>query len=135
MSQRYTARMLTFAERVAHFFPHQVRAACVAMCMHFHADTLRVAGAFFAKLRRRTYVTPTSYLELLSTFKSVLQTKRAEVGESRDRFQIGLDKLISTADQVAKLQEELRDMEPKLIAKINASPANQRVVRRHHIAQ
>ena len=33
----------------------------------------------------------------------------------RNRLQIGLDKLISTASQVAKLQVELRDMQPKLV--------------------
>ena len=33
---------------------------------------------FQASLRRHYYVTPTSYLELIGTFKQVLETKRAE---------------------------------------------------------
>ena len=95
--------------------PHKVRAACVAMCMHFHADTLRVAGAFFAKLRRRTYVTPTSYLELLSTFKTLLRDRRAAVSSQRERYVTGLEKLESTGSAVADMQRQLEDLKPVLI--------------------
>jgi hypothetical protein len=46
----------------------------------------------------------------------VLNLKRDEVGTLRNRLQIGLDKLMTTASEVAKLQEELTAMEPKLVA-------------------
>mgnify|MGYP000067473068 CR=1 FL=1 len=80
-----------------------------------HQGVAHVSTEYFEVLRRHNYVTPTSYLELLATFKTVLSLKRKEVGEMRNRLQIGLDKLISTASQVAKLQVELRDMQPKLV--------------------
>jgi hypothetical protein len=51
-------------------------------------------------LRRRNYVTPTSYLELLSSFRNLLQFKREEVDTMRRRLQIGLDKLSTTKAQV-----------------------------------
>ena len=69
--------------------PHKVRSACVALCMHFHGDTSRVASEFFARLRRRTYVTPTSYLELLSTFRALLRDRRAAVSSARSRYVVG----------------------------------------------
>lgn len=53
---------------------------------------------------------------LLVTPQSVLNLKREEVGTLRNRLQIGLDKLMSTAADVAVLQEELTAMEPKLVA-------------------
>ena len=50
------------------------------------------------------------------TDQTVLNLKRDEVGTLRNRLQIGLDKLMTTAHEVAKLQEELTAMEPKLVA-------------------
>ena len=46
--------------------------------------------AFRDELRRNNYVTPTSYLELISVFKFLLNEKRVEVGglqiETSERF-------------------------------------------------
>jgi hypothetical protein len=50
--------------------------------------------------RRYNYVTPTSYLELLSTFLKLLGEKRTEVSEAKKRLVGGLDKLTNTAAQV-----------------------------------
>lgn len=54
-----------------------------AMVEMFGAIHLSVEGAskeFWEMLRRRNYVTPTSYLELLSSFKSLLKFKNEQVG-------------------------------------------------------
>jgi dynein heavy chain len=45
-------------------------------------------------------VTPTSYLELLTTFLKLLGEKRAEVTAQKRRLEVGLEKLTSTAEQV-----------------------------------
>ena len=42
----------------------------------------RRSEAFLAELGRHNYVTPTSYLELLATYKQVLALKRDEVADS-----------------------------------------------------
>lgn len=47
--------------------------------MLFHTDTVQLSAEYYDQLQRRNYVTPTSYLELINTFKSLLQPKRAEV--------------------------------------------------------
>ena len=60
----------------------------------------RRSEAFLAELGRHNYVTPTSYLELLATYKQVLALKRDEVGTLKTRLRVGLDKLIATAEQV-----------------------------------
>jgi hypothetical protein len=49
---------------------------------------------------RYNYVTPTSYLELLTTFLKLLGEKRTEVSEAKKRLVGGLDKLTNTAAQV-----------------------------------
>jgi dynein heavy chain len=66
-------------------------------------------------MRRRFYVTPTSYLELLSTYNRTLTEKRKEVGTLRDRLKIGVEKLVSTEKAVNELKATLTEMEPKLI--------------------
>ena len=60
----------------------------------------RRSEAFLSELGSHNYVTPTSYLELLATYKQVLALKRDEVGTLKNRLRVGLDKLIATAEQV-----------------------------------
>ena len=55
---------------------------------------------YFAVLRRRNYVTPTSYLELIKTFKSLLGQKRLQILTMKNRYLVGLDKLNFAASQV-----------------------------------
>jgi len=66
--------------------------------------------------RRYNYVTPTSYLELLSTFLKLLAEKRTEVTSAKKRLESGLDKLTSTANQVEDMQKELQELQPVLAA-------------------
>jgi dynein heavy chain, axonemal len=80
-----------------------------------HQSIEKASVEFLATMRRPFYVTPTSYLELLSTYQKVLTDKRKEVGTLRDRLQVGVEKLVSTEKQVNELQATLTEMEPKLI--------------------
>ena len=57
--------------------------------------------------RKRCYVTPTSYLELLTMFKKTLKDKKAEVSKSKRRLERGLKVLAMASIQVAELKEEL----------------------------
>lgn len=66
-------------------------------------------------LRRRNYVTPTSYLELIMTFKSLLYIKREEIAALRNRYLTGLEKLEFAASQVSIMQKELSDLQPELV--------------------
>ena len=79
----------------------------VTFVKHAHMSVARKSETFLANLGRHNYVTPTSYLELLSTYNQVLGLKRDEVGTLKNRLQVGLDKLISTATQVEALQVRL----------------------------
>jgi dynein heavy chain len=79
-----------------------------------HMTVEQSSKVFLEKLRRRYYVTPTSYLELLSTFKAVLQSKRTDVITMRDRLQNGVDKIAETKKSVAIMQQELVELQPQL---------------------
>ena len=60
-----------------------VKEGCVEMCKEFHQTTRKLSESFLAVLQRHNYVTPTSYLELISTFKTLLGKKRRFVGFTR----------------------------------------------------
>lgn len=72
----------------------------VEMCKTFQTNVRDMSERYFSRLRRHNYVTPTSYLELILTFKHLLQIKRNEVNTARNRYVIGLQKLDFAASQV-----------------------------------
>ncbi|XP_076804189.1 dynein axonemal heavy chain 3-like isoform X1 [Clavelina lepadiformis] len=91
------------------------RLKCVQMCKHFHESVRNLSEEYWNTLRRRNYVTPTSYLELILTFKSLLGVKRDEVKTLQDRYLNGLEKLNFAASQVSVMQVELTELQPQLI--------------------
>lgn len=52
------------------------RLGCTDICKTFHTTTRELSQRFFLELERHNYVTPTSYLELINTFKNLLSKKR-----------------------------------------------------------
>lgn len=70
------------------------------MCKTFQTSVSDMSKTYFDRLRRHNYVTPTSYLELILTFKSLLGVKRDEVNVARNRYVVGLEKLENAAAQV-----------------------------------
>ena len=52
-------------------------------------------------------MTPTSYLELLTTFLKLLGERRTETTAQKRRLEVGLGKLTSTAEQVRWLARGL----------------------------
>ncbi|XP_074685677.1 dynein axonemal heavy chain 7 isoform X1 [Strix aluco] len=92
----------------------ETRSGCIDMCKSFHTSTIVLSDLYYAELQRRNYVTPTSYLELISTFKSLLEKKRTKVMKRKRRYEVGLEKLNSAASQVASMQPELEALQPQL---------------------
>ena len=86
----------------------------VQMCQAIHVSVAQNSTRFLAELNRHNYVTPTSYLELLGIFNKLIGTKKLELNTAKNRTKTGLDKLLSTGEEVAKLQEELETMRPLL---------------------
>ena len=56
---------------------------------------------FRAELSRHNYVTPTSYLELISSFKFLINKKRGEILKMKKRYEVGLEKLAFASSQVS----------------------------------
>jgi len=58
------------------------RVGCVEMCKEIHQSTIQLSVRYLNELERHNYVTPTSYLELISTYKTLLAKKRRWVAKT-----------------------------------------------------
>ncbi|ESO89088.1 hypothetical protein LOTGIDRAFT_210054 [Lottia gigantea] len=92
-----------------------VRIETVVMVRYFHESVRRLSERYMDMLRRHNYVTPTSYLELIMTFKNLLGKKQNEITTMKNRYITGLEKLEFAASQVSIMQQELTDLQPELI--------------------
>ncbi|KAJ3297193.1 Dynein heavy chain 3, axonemal [Borealophlyctis nickersoniae] len=93
----------------------EVRPKVVAMCKEFHTGTRMLSEKFYEGLKRRNYVTPTSYLQLIQTYKQLLDIKRKEINALKMRYVVGLDQLASASSQVGAMQKELNALQPQLV--------------------
>ncbi|RUS80966.1 hypothetical protein EGW08_011286 [Elysia chlorotica] len=91
------------------------RRSVTFMCKHFHQSTQNLSRRFLNELDRHNYVTPTSYLELINTFKTLLMQKREQVMTMKNRYVVGLEKLALAAGEVSIMQKELTDLQPQLV--------------------
>lgn len=62
------------------------RESVEGMCMLFHTSVRTLAQDFLTQLQRHYYATPTSYLELISTYKQLLAAKRTQVYTLKHRW-------------------------------------------------
>ncbi|XP_030830748.1 dynein heavy chain 7, axonemal isoform X1 [Strongylocentrotus purpuratus] len=92
-----------------------IKSGCINICKLFHTTTRTLSQKFKDELERHNYVTPTSYLELINTFKTLLNKKRMEVYRNKRRYEVGLEKLQSAASQVSTMQGELEELQPQLV--------------------
>ncbi|XP_015279206.1 PREDICTED: dynein heavy chain 6, axonemal [Gekko japonicus] len=84
------------------------------MCVDIHMSVTEMAERYYAELRRRYYTTPTSYLELINLYLSMLSEKRKQLVSARDRVKNGLTKLLETNELVDKMKLDLSALEPVL---------------------
>uniref|UniRef100_A0A8C8RP36 Dynein axonemal heavy chain 6 n=1 Tax=Pelusios castaneus TaxID=367368 RepID=A0A8C8RP36_9SAUR len=87
------------------------------MCVDIHLSVTEMADRYYAELRRRYYTTPTSYLELINLYLSMLGEKRKQLVSARDRVKNGLSKLLETNVLVDKMKLDLSALEPVLLEK------------------
>ena len=88
---------------------------CLAnMCLFTYKTIENIVAAFDQELRRKVYITPKSYLDSISNYKTFFDEKRAELNEAINRLSNGLHKLSATGVQVSDLQKMLTELEPEL---------------------
>ncbi|XP_075430348.1 dynein axonemal heavy chain 1 isoform X2 [Ascaphus truei] len=86
----------------------------IQMCVEIHQSVAVMSKQYLAELSRHNYITPKSYLELLGIYSKLIGRKKLEIKNAKNRMKSGLDKLLDTAEDVGKMQEELEMMRPLL---------------------
>ncbi|KAF3842869.1 hypothetical protein F7725_001718 [Dissostichus mawsoni] len=81
------------------------REGCINMCKSFHTSTIELSHRFMNELQRYNY---TCFLNYFCPLPS-------EVMKMKRRYEVGLEKLESAADQVASMQVELEALQPQLL--------------------
>jgi dynein heavy chain len=94
-----------------------IRAGIVKMCSVVHVSVQSQGDAMMAELRRRTYVTPKSYLDLIGLYLAELGGKQTEVQRRQDQMVVGVAKLNETNAVVDGLREDLKALAPVLVEK------------------
>ena len=95
----------------------EIREELAKMCMVIHTSVVDSSTRFWDELRRRIYTTPKSYLDLISLYINMLDTKRREFNANKDRLASGLAKLNVTNEQIAELKKSLAESAPILAQK------------------
>ncbi|PNH05107.1 Dynein heavy chain 7, axonemal [Tetrabaena socialis] len=93
----------------------ELRHQLSAQCVHFHLTARTLTNRYLKEAKRHYYVTPTSYLQLLECFKSLLRRQQEAVTMQRRRYEVGLEKLAATEEQVLTMRKELEELQPQLI--------------------
>jgi hypothetical protein len=100
-----------------HTYTAEIREGVYNMCKTIHASVFVMSNKFLAELGRHNHVTPTSYLELLNTYRNLYGTKRTQVQTAKRRLEVGLEKLKSTESVVSVMKDELTELQPVLVTK------------------
>jgi dynein heavy chain len=92
----------------------ELKEKLVEVCVDMQERIKALSERFEKELRWHYYVTPTSYLELLKTFKLTLQKKEDDINSNIQRYTSGVQKILSTEKEVSNMKAVLEDLQPKL---------------------
>jgi len=99
----------------------EVRDSLVVHMGMVHKIVVDSCEEYFAKMRRRVYQTPKSFLQFLADYSTMYQAKCNEILVKASRVEIGLEKLASGAKDVEKMKIVLAQEEVKLRASEQAT--------------
>ncbi|XP_031787006.1 dynein heavy chain 1, axonemal isoform X2 [Nasonia vitripennis] len=92
----------------------EVLTSIVDTCQFMHSSVVEASQCYLQELNRHNYVTPTCYLELISSYGDLLAKQRNELTLAISRLSTGLERLASTEVEVKEMQTVLEKMKPEL---------------------
>ena len=82
--------------------------------MFVHNSVVDFSDSFYNELRRKNYVTPTSYLELLKLYIEMMKYQQSVLPNKINKYTVGLETLRETNEEVEKLKQKIIEMQPQL---------------------
>ena len=89
----------------------------IEMSSLIHTSVIDASDDFFRELKRKFYVTPKSFLELISLYLDMLGGKRDDMMTGIKRLEVGVKKINETNALVDGMQAELTELQPVLVIK------------------
>merc|ERR1740138_239474 len=86
-----------------------VRMGIIEFLPFSYESSMKQATEFMNNERRFAYTTPKSFLELIMLYTSMVGKKVDALEDQKDRLTNGLDKLRKTQQDVAGLEEDLKE--------------------------
>ncbi|XP_041805872.1 dynein heavy chain 8, axonemal-like [Chelmon rostratus] len=98
-----------------------VKASVVSTMGTYHDKVSNICESYFERFRRRTHVTPKSYLSFINGYKTLYTEKYNYINTLAERMHVGLAKLKEASRSVAQLSKDLEVKEKELeIASLKA---------------
>jgi dynein heavy chain len=86
----------------------------VKICVDMQMRTTKLADKYLLEQKRHYYVTPTSYLVLIKSFKKLLDKKRDYIDSIINKYDRGISQLATAKSEVGILQKKLEVLMPEL---------------------
>lgn len=84
------------------------------MSVVIHLSVQEKAVEFLQALNRKVYITPKSYLDMISLYFKLIDEKTSELSKLKSKYKKGVDTIQKTNQEVYKMQEELTKLKPIL---------------------
>ena len=91
------------------------------LCPIIHGSVEKWADKFFEELRRKFYISPKSYLDMIALYTGLLKNRRKELSDAKDRFVNGLNKMEEVGRVIESAKVDLAVLEPVLKEKSAAT--------------
>ena len=91
--------------------------AIVGSMVQIHTSVKQLVDTIARQRDQRPYVSPRDYIDFIQHYVKLFNEKRSELEEQQRHLNIGLDKIRSTEEHVAKLRVTLESKDKELAAK------------------
>ncbi|KAM6989324.1 dynein axonemal heavy chain 8-like [Tautogolabrus adspersus] len=91
-----------------------VKVSVVTTMGAYHDKVSDACESYFERFRRRTHVTPKSYLSFVNGYKTLYSDKHNFINTLAERMNVGLSKLMEASESVAQLSKDLEVKEKEL---------------------
>lgn len=93
-------------------FSNDLKTQIRRVCYQFHSDSQEMSKNFYKLLKRKVYITPTTYLDLMEIFLDLLEKQRNKLYEKKVSYETGVAKIAQTQEEVGKMQVDLNEKQP-----------------------